>query len=185
MKMPEELFKGWKESFRSPDDSIFYYHTELERVLLSLAIFTISSGPIFRKIGKDDPLSLLNTYITDLITAWIDEDDEAFEQMFQLTMPIADAYVNCVFATQEELPSKKEELLNLANFYSYAVACGGDMPQELADSLLDDLSTDGERLLSPKIKKLGTKILKLMQTHGHELLPLLINELNGWKNDMS
>lgn len=69
MKKPEELFKGWKESLKSPDDSIFYYHTELERVLLSLAIFTISSGLIFRKIGKDDPFSLLNTYITDFITA--------------------------------------------------------------------------------------------------------------------
>lgn len=38
VKKPDELFKGRKVSLQSPDDSIFYYHTELERVLLSLAI---------------------------------------------------------------------------------------------------------------------------------------------------
>ncbi len=76
-------------------------------------------------------------------------------------------------------PSKAKDLMKLANLYSYAVACGGDMREEFADSLLDDITTDGRRIFSPKTKEFGIKILKLMQIHGPELSPTHINELNG------
>lgn len=57
VKKPEELFKGWKVSLKSPDDSIFYYYTELERVLLSLAI---SQSDEF--ITKPAPTHVVTSY---------------------------------------------------------------------------------------------------------------------------
>jgi len=176
---PEDVYRGWHESLKSPDDSIFYYHPGMDRILLGLAIFTISSEPMFHKLGKYKALSLLNIYVTDLITAWIDGDDEAFEQMFRMTMPVAEVFVICLTAAKKELPSNKNEFVKLANLYSYAVACGGDMASELAESLLDDISTDGKRIFSPKVKEFGDKILKLMQIHGPELSPFVIYDLNS------
>ncbi len=180
MKTPEEIFEIWQETLRSPDDSLFYHHPGLDRILLSLAIFTISSEPVYRKLGKNNPLSLLNIYVNDLITAWIDEDDETFEQMFPMTMTVAEVFMISVFAKKKEQPSKEKDLVKLANFYSYAVACGGDMREELAESLLDDITTDGKRIFSPKVKEFGTKILKLMQIHGPELTYLHLHKLNGY-----
>ena len=174
---PEEIYEKWRDGLKSPDDSLFYYHPGLERILLGLAIFTISSKQIFDKLGKQEPLSVLNIYVNKLVTAWIEEDDEAFETMFRLTMPVAEAFMICVFATKKQHPSKAKNLMKLAHLFSYAVALGGDMNQESADELLDDLTTDGKRISSLKIKEFGNKLLKLIQIHGPELSASLLSEL--------
>lgn len=176
----EEVYEAWRVSLKSPDDSIFFYHPNLERILLGLAIFSLSSGSIIRSLGKNKSLSVLNNYVTDLITAWIDEDDEAFEQIFQQTMPVAEVYMTCLVGAKNQQPSQQKEIMKLENFFSYAVGCGGDMNPELAQSLLDDLSTDGKKLYSPKIQDFGTKIFKLMQVHGSDIPIVTLKHLNGW-----
>lgn len=176
----EEIYEAWRASLKSPDDSIFYYHPDLERILLGLAIYTMSSGAIIKRLGKNESLALLNIYVTDLITAWIDEDDEAFEQMFGLTMKVAEIYMKCLVGAKDRQPSQQKDIMKLGNFFSYAVGCGGDMNPKLAETLLDDLSTDGEKLYSPKIQDFGAKILKLMQINGPDIPAATLNHLNGW-----
>ena len=83
---PEQVYSEWRSSLKSPDDSLFYYHPNLERILLGLSIYAISSRPLVKDLGKAESLRILNIYITDLITAWIDEDDDAFKTMFDMTM---------------------------------------------------------------------------------------------------
>lgn len=180
MATSEQVYTEWRSSLTKPDDSIFYYHPDLERILLGLSIFAINSGPLLQNLGKAESLKLLNIYTTDLITAWIDEDDEAFKTMFDLTMTMAEAYIPCLMGAEHEYPSKKKHLRKLAAFFSYAVATGGDMTPALAESLLDDLSTDGHELHSAKIKDFGSKLLTLLQLHGPDIPVPAINHLNGW-----
>lgn len=75
MATPEQVYHKWKSSLRFPDDSLFYYHPTLERILLGLAIYVISSRSLILNLGKAKYLTLLHNYIPDLITAWINEDD--------------------------------------------------------------------------------------------------------------
>lgn len=176
----EETFEAWRATLKSSDDSIFYYHPDLERILLGLAIYTISSGSIIKRLGKNESLALLNIYVTALITAWIYEDDDAFEQMFGLTMPVAEVYMTCLVGAKDRQPSQQRDIMKPGHFFSYAVGCGGDVNPKLAQSLLDDLSTDGQKLYSPKIQDFGAKIFKLIQIYGIDIPVATLNHLNGW-----
>ncbi len=180
MATPEQTYSEWRSSLKSPDDSLFYYHPDLERILLGLSIYAISSRPLVKDLGKAESLSILNIYIPDLITAWIDEDGDAFKTMFKLTMTVAEVYIPCLMAAEKEYPSKKGLIRKLAALYGHAVSAGGDMSPVFAETLLDDLSTDGKQIYSDKIKKFGDDLLHLIRIHGMDIPPSALNRLNGW-----
>lgn len=180
MATTEQVYAEWRSTLTKPDDSIFYYHPGLERILLGLSIFAIASRPLMQNLGKAEPLKLLNIYTTDLITTWIDDDYEAFKTMFDLTMTVSEAYLPAVMAAKKEYPAKTRQLNKLATFFSYAVATGGDMNPALAQTLLDDLSTDGHKLHSAKIQDFGAKLLTLLQLNGPDIPIPALNHLNGW-----
>ena len=180
MTTPEQIYSEWRSSLKSPDDSLFYYHPDLERILLGLSIYAIASRPLVKDLGKAESLKILNIYITDLITAWIDEDDDAFKTMFDMTMTVAEAYIPCLMAAEKEYPSKKRLIRKLGMLYANAVSAGGDMSPTLAENLLDDLTTDGKQLHSDKIKKFGDELLTLIRIHGMDIPPSALNRLNGW-----
>lgn len=180
MATPEQIYKNWRDTLRNPDDSIFYYHPDLERILLGMAIFEIGSRPMFRNLGKAESLRLIPIYINDLITAWIDEDNDRFEKMWELLMPLMEMYPRLLFAAEREYPKQKKTLHKIANFCGGALACGGDMSPELAEILLDDLSTDGKTLDSSEIEKFATRLNDLLRFHGPEPSSHQLNRLNGW-----
>ena len=180
MTTPEQIYSEWRSSIKSPDDSLFYYHPGLERILLGLSIYAISSRSIVKNIVKAESLKILNIYITDLITTWIDEDDDSFKTMFGLTMTVAEAYIPCLMAAEEEYPSKNRLIRKLSSLYGHAISCGGDMAPALADSLLDNLSTDGKQLHSEKIQKFGDDLLTLIRIHGMDIPPSSLSRINGW-----
>lgn len=180
MATPEQTYAEWHSSLKTPDDSIFYYHPNLERILLGLSIYAITSRTLVKDLGKAESLKILNIYIPDLITAWIDEDDETFADMFKLTMTVAEVFIPALMAAEKEYPTKKRLIRKLSSLYGHAVAAGGDMIPELAESLLDDLSTDGKQLHSDKIQKFGDNLLALIQFHGMDIPTSLLTRLNGW-----
>lgn len=180
MTTPEQIYSEWRSSIKSPDDSLFYYHPGLERILLGLSIYAISSRSLVKDLGKAESLKILNIYITDLITAWIDEDDDAFKTMFDMTMTVAEAYIPCLMAAEREYPSKKRQIRKLGMLYGNAVSTGGDMNPAIAETLLDDLTTDGKQLHSDKIKKFGDELLTLIRIHGMDIPLSAMNRLNGW-----
>lgn len=180
MTTPEQIYSEWRSSIKSPDDSLFYYHPGLERILLGLSIYAISSRSLVKDLGKAESLKILNIYITDLITAWIDEDDDAFKTMFDMTMTVAEAYIPCLMAAEREYPSKKRQIRKLGMLYGNAVSAGGDMNPAIAETLLDDLTTDGKQLHSDKIKKFGDELLTLIRIHGMDIPLSAMNRLNGW-----
>lgn len=176
----EETYKEWRSLLKSPDDSLFYYHRNLDRILLGLAIFVITSRPLYQKLGKAEAMKLLPIYIVGLISAWIDEDDESFETMFKATMPVAESYVLAGQAFSKSYPSKAKIIRSIINLFGVTASIGGDMTEKYAEELLDDLSTDGNQLYSDKISELGSQLLFLTRQYGMdipstELIPLLTN----------
>ena len=79
--VPEQIYRKWKKTLYKPDDSIFYYHPSLERIILGLAMYAIASRPYISKLGKAESLSLYNLYINEMVTEWIDETN-GFEYLF-------------------------------------------------------------------------------------------------------
>lgn len=52
--------------------------------------------------------------------------------------------------SSRETLSVKKDIRNLAKFYTNAIAIGGDLTPNIADELLDDLTTDGNQLYYDK-----------------------------------
>lgn len=176
----EETYDAWRASLKRPNDSIFYYHKDLERILLSLAIFVISSRLVAAKLGKAEMLKILHLQVPDLVTAWIDEDEETFAQLFPMVMTVAEGYTPAAIAAEKKYPLSKKAIRMMAYLLANASGAGGDMNQSLADDMLDNLSTDGKEIYSDEIKKFGTRLLILTKNHGIDIPISQWHSLIGW-----
>ena len=157
-------------TLRKPDDSIFYYHPSLERIILGLTMYAIASRPYMYQLGKAEALTIYNSYINEMVTEWIDETD-GFEYLFTTLMTLSDAfpYASQGFASQH--PELRKVICNLQYTFCYWTSVAGDMSQEKADELLDDISTDGKRIDSEKIAQLVKRIQPIVISKGMELSP--------------
>ncbi len=168
-----ETYNAWRSSLKKPEDSIFYYHKDLGRILLSLAIFVISSRPVAAKLGKAEMLKILHLQVPDLITAWIDEDEKTFERLFPMVMTVAEGYTPAAIAAEKKYQASKKTVRMMAYLLANASGARGDMNDTLADELLDDLSTDGVEIYSDKIKAFGTRLIIFTKKHGIDIpIPL-------------
>jgi hypothetical protein len=148
---------------------MFYYHPNLERILLGLSIFVLTPQPALGKLGKAEPLKILHRYVSDLITAWIDEKDDDFEFMFNLTMTVSEAYLISANGYIRQYPSKRKIIMEVMAFFASATGISGDMKSAIADELLDDIATDGSKIYSDKIAVYGTRLLGLSRQYGIDI----------------
>jgi hypothetical protein len=176
----EETYTHWRATLHEPDDSLFYYHPSMERILLGLAIFVLTPQPALGKLGKAEPLKILHLQVPDLITAWIDEDEKHFETLFKLIMMLSENYLTAAAAYGRKYPSRRKNIEEVMAFFAQAVACGGDMTPALAEELLDDLTTDDHRIYSDKIKAFGSKLWAIAHKYGMDYPPAELTRLNGW-----
>jgi hypothetical protein len=178
---PAEVYDKWQSTITQPSDSLFYYHPDLERILLGLALFVLTPQPALNKLGKAEPLKILHLQLPGLITAWIDDDGESFETQFSKLMPIAEAYLRIASAFRQKYPARSKAIEEVMAFYANAVASGGDMSPAIAEALLDDLTTDGRKIHSAKIASFGLKLLALTRQYSVDIPNSRMNELNGWQ----
>lgn len=170
--IPERIYRQWRKTLRRPDDSIFYYHPSLERIILGLSMYAIASRPYMSMLGKAESLSVINNYINEMVTEWIDETTDGFEYLFTTLMTLSDAFP---YATQEFItqhPRLRKVIRDLQYTFCYWTSVSGDMSEGKANELLDDISTDGKRIDSAKIALLVKRIQPIVVNKGLELNPL-------------
>ncbi|MDD2954480.1 MAG: hypothetical protein PHC95_15245 [Parabacteroides sp.] len=164
-----EVYNQWRSSLNAPDDSIFYYHPSLDRIILGCAMYQIASRPLMSKLGKAESLTVINIYINDTITAWIDEDGEAFDSTFGGLMTLMQAFFISSQAMIKRYPAKKKIINLLQSTFAYWVPIAGDINEERADELLDSVETDGQRIFSDKISKLVERIQPIVAREGIDM----------------
>src|SRR5574344_1218702 len=169
MMNPLETYNQWRANLKQPDDSIFYYHPSLERIVLGCAMYQIASRPLLVKLGKAESLTIINIYINDMITAWIDDDGENFDLVFNRLMTLMEVFNQAGFAIQKRYPGKKKVINQLQYTFTFWVAVGGDIGEERANELLDDITTDGHRIESEKISMLVKMIQPTVVRDGFDL----------------
>lgn len=176
----EETYTEWRSSLKRPDDSIFYYHKDLDRILLSLAIFVIASRPVVAKLGKAEMLGILHLQVPDLLMYWIDSDGEGFKTLFPMVMTVTEGLALTAKAAENRWPEHKRAIRMLVYLLCHSCGAGGDMKDRLAEELLDDIETDGKQIYSEKIKKYGESLLRMTRKYGMDILMPDWNRLNGW-----
>lgn len=125
-------------------------------------------------------ITLLHRQVPELITHWIDENEEQFEVLFPMVMTIAEAYVVAAKAAGDEYPSEKRAIRTMVSLLVNSCGVGGDMKEPQAQEFLDDISTDGDKIYSDKIKDFGEKLHFLTQRYGVDIPYSQINSLHGW-----
>ncbi len=130
-QLEEQLNKS-----QSPEDDMFYYHSSEDRIVLSHALFWVMTASIRGKMAKEKYLLLLRQYEEELLTAWLTESPD-FSDLLH--------YCNVIYNT---LPiilrgaynfSTDKDARRLAAICVVAGGYGGDMPDDAADELLDDI----------------------------------------------
>ncbi len=175
-----------QEMHTKEDDSLFYYHSSEDRIVLSHAMFWTMTQPQFfkSKMRKEklptvttfsprDSLSklssplglpkelflLLRQYEEEMLDAFLTEDDYFSELLH---------YCNILYET---LPTilmashlrTEKDARKLAAIALVAAGYAGDMDEELANELLDDIDYHFNKVKCRKIEGMLPKLMKMVE----------------------
>ena len=150
-----------KEMHTKEDDSLFYYHSSEDRIVLSHALFWVMTQPqcLKGRIRKERFFLLLRQYEEEMLDAFLTEGDY-FPELLR--------YCNILF---EMLPTilmstgmrADKDARKLAAIAVVAAGYGGDMDEELANELLDDMDFHYNKVKCRKIEGMLPKLMKMVE----------------------
>ena len=175
-----------KEIHPKEEDSIFYYHSSEDRIVLSHALFWTMTLPQFfkSKLRKEklpsvttfsprDSLSklrsplglpkefflLLRQYQEEMLDAFL-QDDDYFPDLLHYCNLMYEMLSTILMAShlRDEKDSRK-----LAAISVVAAGFGGDMPEELANILLDDIDYNYNKVKCRQIELIMPKLMKMVE----------------------
>ena len=155
-QMEQKLHESWS----SEEDSLFYYHSSEDRIVLSHALFWVISGTLKGKIRQEKYLLLLRQYQEEMLDAYL-QDTEDFPAMLHdcnIIYEYLPMVLNGSHLRGEKGASK------LAAIAVVAAGYGGDMDEELANELLDDMDFDRYgKVRCRKIEGMVPKLMKMVE----------------------
>lgn len=156
-QMEQKLQEAWS----SKEDSLFYYHSSEDRIVLSHALFWTMTQPQFfkGKIRKEKYFLLLRQYEEEMLDAFL-QDDDYFPELLH--------YCNIQY---ELLPTilgashlrAEKDARKLAAIALVAAGYAGDMPEDLCDELLDDIDYNFNKVKCRKIEQMMPQLMKMVE----------------------
>ncbi len=161
-QMLTEMEQRLHDTWSSEEDSLFYYHPSEDRIVLSHALFWVMTQPQSLKgnIRKEKYFLLLRQYQEEMLDAYL-QDTEDFPTMLH--------YCNIIYETlpiiltgTHNLRTEKDAR-KLAATSIVAAGYGGDMPEELATILLDDIDYHYNKVKCRQIELIMPKLMKMVE----------------------
>ena len=157
-----------KEIHPKEEDSIFYYHSSEDRIVLSHALFWTMTLPQFfkSKLRKEKFFLLLRQYQEEMLDAFL-QDDDYFSDLLHYCTLMYEIMPTILMSShlREEKDSRK-----LAAISVVAAGFGGDMDEDLANELLDDIDYHFNKVKCRKIEGMMPQLMKMVES-----------EMNGMK----
>ncbi len=144
---------------QSPEDDMFYHHPSEDRIVLSHALFWTMTATIHGKIAKQTYFLLLRQYQEEMLEAWLTESPD-FPDLLH--------YCNVIYNTLPVILqgaynfSVDKDARRLGAICVVAGGYGGDMPDDQANELLDDIDFFYNRVKCRKIERLLPTLNKLV-----------------------
>ena len=150
-----------REMHTKEDDSLFYYHSSEDRIVLSHAMFWVMTQPqsLKGKIRKERVFLLLRQYEEEMLDAYLTEDDY-FSELLRYCNIMYEMLPTILMASH--LKTEKDTP-KLAAISMVAAGYAGDMPEELANELLDDIDYHYNKVKCRKIEQMLPKLMKMVQ----------------------
>ena len=150
-----------KEMHPKEEDSLFYYHSSEDRIVLSHALFWVMTQPqcLKGKIRKERFFLLLRQYEEEMLDAFLTEDDY-FPELLR--------YCNILFETLPTILMSSgfrtdKDARKLAAISVVAAGYGGDMDENLSNELLDDMDFHYNKVKCRKIEGMLPKLMKMVE----------------------
>ena len=151
-----------QETYQKEEDRMFYYHSSEDRIVLSHAMFwTMTQLQFFKgKIRKEKFFLLLRQYEEEMLDAFL-QDDDYFSELLH--------YCNIQY---ELLPTilgashlrTEKDARKLAAIALVAAGYAGDMDEELANELLDDIDYHFNKVKCRKIEMMMPRLMKMAES---------------------
>ena len=142
------------------EDRMFYYHPSEERVVLSHAMFLVMSQSLKGKIRQEKCLLLLRQYEEEMLDSYL-QDTEEFPTMLHYSNILYE-YLPIVINATHDL-NKDKDARKLAAIAVVAGGYGGDMPEAMANELLDDMDFHYNKVKCRKIEGMLPKLMKMVE----------------------
>ena len=167
-QMFAQMEQRLQEMYPKEEDRMFYYHSSEDRIVLSHALFWVMTKKMSEGRSKMSDVrnefgkyfSLIRQYQEEMLDAFLTEDDYFSELLH---------YCNILF---EMLPTilmstgfrTDKDARKLAAITVVAAGYGGDMDEELANALLDDMDFDWYgKVKCLKIEGMLPKLMKMVE----------------------
>ena len=151
-----------QEMHTKEDDSLFYYHSSEDHIVLSHAMFwTMTQLQFFMsKMWKENFFLLLRQYEEEMLDAFL-QDDDYFSDLLH--------YCNILY---EMLPTilgashlrADRDARKLAAISMVAAGYAGDMDEELCNELLDDIDFHFNKVKCRKIEMMIPQLMKMVES---------------------
>ena len=163
-----EMRKQWfadmeqklQEMWPSKEDRLFYNHPSEDRIVLSHALFWVMSQQLKGKIRQEKYLLLLRQYEEEMLDAFLTEDDD-FPEFLRYCNILYETLPMVLNATHDL--RKDKEARKLSAIGVVAAGYGGDMPEDLANALLDDMDFIYNKVKCRKIEQMLPKLMKMVE----------------------
>ena len=158
-QMEQKLHESWS----SEEDSLFYYHRSEDRIVLSHALFWVMTQPQFLrgKIRKERFFLLLRQYQEEMLDAFL-QDNDYYSDLLHYCNILYEMLPTILMASH--LKTEKDTS-KLAAISLVAAGYAGDMPEELANELLDDMDFDRYGKIKCRgIEHLMPKLMKMVES---------------------
>lgn len=144
---------------QNPEEDIFYYHPSEDRIVLSHALFWVMTASIKGQIAREKYLLLLRKFQKEMLEAWL-TGSAYFPELLHYcnviynTLPII---LNCAYDFSVDKNARK-----LGAICVVAGGYGGDMTNENANELLDDIDFHYNKAKCRKIERMLPILNKLV-----------------------
>ena len=150
-----------KDMHPKEEDSLFYYHSSEERIVLSHALFWTMTLPQFFKsrLRKEKFFLLLRQYQEEMLDAFL-QDDDYYSDLLHYCNILYEMLPTILMSShlREEKDSRK-----LAAISVVAAGFGGDMDEELCNELLDDMDFHFNKVKCRKIEGMLPKLMMMVE----------------------
>ena len=160
-QMFAQMEQRLQEMHPKEEDRMFYYHSSEDRIVLSHALFWVMTQPqcLKGKIRKERFFLLLRQYEEEMLDAFLMEDDY-FSELLR--------YCNILFETLPTILMSTgfrtdKDARKLAAIAVVAAGYGGDMPEGLANELLDDMDFFRGKVKCQRIEQMMPELNKMVE----------------------
>ncbi len=151
-----------KEIHPKEEDRLFYHHPSEDRIVLSHALYWTMTLPQYfkSKLRKEKFFLLLRQYQEEMLDAFL-QDDDYFSDLLNYCNILYEMLPTILMSSyyREEKDSRK-----LAAISVVAAGFGGDMPEELANILLDDIDYHFNKVKCRQIELIMPKLMKMVES---------------------